>query len=252
MEFIKSERDGHLAIVTLSRGKANALNRAMIEELYAAISEAATDEAVRGLVLASDRPKFFSAGFDIAEVFKYGRETMTSFFARFIEVYTGLNRLPKPVIAAVSGHAFAGGAVLASACDFRIMAEGNFGFALNEINLGFVLPPGMIRMVIDAMGTSQARALLLSGATISPAQALDIGLVNELAKPELVLARATAQARELAEKPAAAFAALKRSIREIIGHPATDDRQFLGPFIDHWFSPEAHARKQALMESMRR
>ena len=141
MEHIQSERNGNLAILILSRGKANALNYALVEELCGAVAAAAADDSVRGLVIASDRPRFFSSGFDIREVFGYDREGMAAFFGRFIDLYESLYNFPKPVVAALSGHTFAGGAILAIACDFRIMAEGDFGFALNEVNLGLALTP---------------------------------------------------------------------------------------------------------------
>jgi enoyl-CoA hydratase/carnithine racemase len=132
MNHIRTETSENLLIVAMARGKANALNAAMVEELNVAVKEAAHNTDIRGVVLASDRPKFFSGGFDVMEVFNYERETMTEFFGQFIDLYEGLVNLPKPVVAAISGHAFAGGAVLALACDVRVMAEGPFGFALNE------------------------------------------------------------------------------------------------------------------------
>ena len=83
MEFVRTERNGNLLIVVLGRGKANALNRTMIGELALAIANAETDPAVRGVVLASDRPRFFSSGFDVVEVFGYPRDEMRSFFEQF-------------------------------------------------------------------------------------------------------------------------------------------------------------------------
>jgi 3,2-trans-enoyl-CoA isomerase len=115
------------------------------------------------LVLASDRPNFFSAGFDVKEVFQYDREAMTSFFGAFMDLHETMFRLPKPVVAALSGHTVAGGAVLALACDIRVMAQGPFRFALNEVNLGIILPPGIVRMAVDAIGIRHARELFLSG-----------------------------------------------------------------------------------------
>lgn len=253
MEHIKIESDEGLLIVRMSRGKANALNSAMVEELSAAIEQAGASESIRGVVLASDRAKFFSGGFDVMEVFGYDRETMTEFFGRFIDLYEGMLRLAKPVVAAVSGHAFAGGAVLALASDARVMAEGEFGFALNEINIGLALPPGMIRMAAVAVGTVKARELVLEGKTFTPAYALEVGLAKELAAPETVLERAIHRARELAGKPPLTYGAIKRSFNEVTGLPqATSDRQALDNFIEHWFSPESTAHRQSLIDSLRR
>src|SRR5579862_9610584 len=101
MEHLQAERDGTLLILTLSRGKANALNMALVDELAGAVAAAATDDSVRGLVLASGQPGFFSAGFDVREVFGYDCDGMAKFFGRFIDLYESLYRSPKPVVAAL-------------------------------------------------------------------------------------------------------------------------------------------------------
>ena len=252
MEHIKTETCEGLLIVTMQRGKANALNSAMVDELTLALKEAQS-ESVRGVVLSSNRPKFFSGGFDVMEVFSYDRPAMTDFFGRFIDLYEGLMQLPKPVVASVSGHAFAGGAVLALASDARVMAEGAFGFALNEVNIGLALPPGMIRMAIRAVGPWRAREMVLEGKTLNPGEALEIGLAGELASPESVLERAARRAQDLANKPPLTFGALKRSFNEVSGLFADGgDRQSLDRFIEHWFSPESIEHKQALIQSLSR
>jgi enoyl-CoA hydratase/carnithine racemase len=251
MAEIRCERQEGILVVTMMRGKANSLNLVMIEELNSAVDEAAREETILGLVLASDRPRFFSSGFDAKEVFRYDRETMILFFSRFIDLYESLFLLPKPVVAAVSGHAYAGGAVLAISCDLRILAKGNFGFALNEINLGIVLPPGIIRMAVSAAGINRAREMLLCGDPLTPSRALEIGLAHSLVEPEAVLETAILRCRELARKPGAAFAAIKHSLRELTDHSMTgDDKRVLGSFIEQWFSEEAESRKQALLKSL--
>jgi enoyl-CoA hydratase/carnithine racemase len=253
MENIKTETNEGLLVVTMARGKANALNSAMIDEMSAAIADAGSNDGVRGVVLASDRARFFSSGFDVTEVFEYDRDTMTDFFGRFIDLYEGIMRLPKPVVAAVSGHAFAGGAVLALACDTRVMAEGEFGFALNEINLGMALPPGMIRMAASALGVTRARELVLEARILSPAESLEFGLAAHLVAPDQALERAVAQARKMADKPPLTFGAIKGSLNQITGLlPTGSDRQYLSQFIEHWFSPESMRYKQALIDSLRR
>lgn len=252
MERIRTETDDGLLVVTMARPKANALDEAMVEELNAAVERAATDESVRGVVLASSSEKFFSGGFDVKEVFEYDRERMTAFFGRFIDLYEGMLGLPKPVVAAVNGHAFAGGAVLALASDARVMARGNFGFALNEINLGIALPPGIIRMAVSAVGARRARPLVLEGKTIAPAEAFEAGLADELAGAESALERACVRARELCAKPRLTYGAVKRGFNKIAGTVgAESDHQSLDAFIDHWFSEESKQHRRALLESLR-
>ena len=143
--------------------------------------------------------------------------------------------------------------MLALASDSRVMAEGEFGFALNEINIGLALPPGMIRMAVVAVGAVKARGLVLDGKTVKPAEALEIGLASELAAPESVLEHAVRRAREMAAKPPLTYASIKQSFNEVTGLPrAATDRQALGSFIDHWFSSESRRHRQLLIDSLRR
>jgi enoyl-CoA hydratase/carnithine racemase len=251
MPLIRNENRDGLLVVTMSRGKANALNAALVDELEASLARAKKND-VRALILASGCPNFFSAGFDAKEVFAYDRKTMTAYFGAFTDLYEGLFRLPKPVVGALSGHTVAGGAVLALACDVRVMADGPFRFALNEVNLGVVLSPGVIRMAIDAVGPRHARELFLEGEALAPARAKEIGLAAELAPPEEVLERAVARARALAEKPPGAFGEMKRTLIEVSGHPPQGSgRRHLRSFIKQWFAPECVERRNALTESLR-
>src|SRR5262249_9209885 len=251
MENIKAEADGRALVITLSRGKANALDWKTIEELTAAVSQARSDSAVRGIVLATASPRFFSGGFAVAEVFEVDRQKMGEFFGRFIDLYEALYHLPKPVVAAIGGHAYAGGAILALTADYRVMAEGEYGFALNEVNLGVALPPGVVRMAIDAVGYKNACELVLTGKAVSPEESLEIGLAARVVKPILLFDRALEVARELADKPPVAFANIKTEVRELAcGGAGTSDRHDLDRFLDSWFSPEAEPRKRALSESL--
>jgi Delta3-Delta2-enoyl-CoA isomerase len=245
MEHIRWERDGELAVVTMARGKANALNAAMMDELLEAVAQAAADESVRGVVLASDRPRFFSAGFDVREVFGYDRPQMAEFFGRFTRLYESLRALPKPVVGALSGHTFAGGSILALACDLRVMARGPYGFAVNEINLGLVLSPEISRMLTEAVGVGRARELLLSGDPVTPERAYEIGLVHELADEGAVRDRAVARARSLAAKPPMALGIMKAGLRGRRSEPAD-----VGRFVDLWFSEEATDARRRVVEKL--
>jgi len=247
MEHIQVAVEGKLAVVTMSRGKANAMNTAMCVEMRDAVRALAADAGVRALVLASDRPKFFCAGFDIAEVFRYDRAQLTECFVAFGEMVEDLMFCEKPVIAAMPGHAYAGGAVVALTADVRVMAEGSFGFAVNEINIGAVLPDNIYRSMIDAVGTRQARRMLLTGDAVKAPEALAMGLVDELAPADQVLERAKAIAAVWAEKPAAVFAEMKRMTRRVSGYVRSE---VPGPPVDPWFTPDTLARKSAMLAAL--
>ena len=259
-QTVTIRRDGAAATIELNRPDAlNAWNGPLGDELLAAVRAVAEDDDVRAVVVTG-AGREFSSGADLKD--QSGREQTAGgqwdVRARLTGCYhpiiTTIRTMPKPVVAAVTGHAYAGGAILALACDFRVMAEGEFGFAVNEINLGFMLPPGMIRMAVDAVGFRPAFELLLTGQSISSQKALQIGLAFEIAKQDSVLERALFHGRMLAEKPPAAFAAVKRSLRRISAGDSSDvsDREVLAAFIDQWFSGEAEKRKRALIQSLAR
>jgi enoyl-CoA hydratase/carnithine racemase len=249
MEFVRVDRDGLVAVVTMSRGKANAINRTMAQELWEAMNGVARDPEIRAVVLASDKPKFFSAGFDINEVFLYDRAQLGDCFRIYGETYERMLHMPKAVVAAAPGHCFAAGAILALACDYRLMAKGEFGFALNEINIGITLPMAVFRMLADVAGAAWARRLILSGDPVSMEQALQIGIADELAEPDQVLPRALEVARKFAEKPAAAFAEMKKLTRDYAGHTISSTP---GPAVEPWFTPDAEERKRQMLAAMSR
>lgn len=253
MQFVQASDDAEVRILKLSRGKANAINLQMVEELIEAVQQSGSDKSVRALVFGSAQPRFFSAGFDVGEAFAYDAPAMRQFFGRFIDLYESVLRLPKPVIGALSGHTFAGGAFLALTFDARVMAEGEYGFAVNEINLGVILPPCIRRMLINAVGPREATRMILTGDSVKPRRALEIGLVDEVVPEEDVLPTAIRFAHKLAEKPADAYCFSKRSLHRDLGHPENPgDRESLDEFLKQWFSAECIERRQALTASLKR
>ena len=242
-------KDG-IAVLTMARGKVNALNQEMVDEMIHALEEASQAQSIQALVLASNRPGFFSAGFDIKEVFLYDRPRMTAHLRSYGALIHKLHHFPRPVIAAINGHNFAGGAILALACDFRVMAEGEFGFAVNEIKVGVVIPPAIFKLCADVVGARNAHHMILTGDPVLSARALEIGLVDELAPAEEVLERARQLALRVSKNPPATFAAVKAVIREATGHSAEHGGFALAPPVEPWFTPEAEARKKAMLEQM--
>jgi enoyl-CoA hydratase/carnithine racemase len=249
MPDIRTGREGALLVLTLERGKANALNAAMVEGMHGALDEAA-DQAVRGLVLASISHKVFCAGFDVVEVFAYERPKMTAYMRRFIELLDRLRTLPKPVIAAMSGHAYAGGALMALMADVRIMAEG-FNIAINEVDLGVALPARLIRAMTLAAGRPAMQPLLLGGEAITASRAHAIGLVSEIVPAIDVLPVAMTRARQLADKPAVAFALHKQALDAAGGMPSEAERDAeVEQLLDVWFGKESTRRRAALIERL--
>jgi enoyl-CoA hydratase/carnithine racemase len=249
MAFITISDSSEIRVLALSRGKANAMNLVMVDELLDAVQAAAADDRVGAVVITSDRPGFFSAGFDVEEVFAYDRKEMNHFFGRFLDLFEALVETPKPVVGAISGHAWAGGAFLALGMDVRIFGDGDFSFALNEINFGAVLPAGIRRALMAVVGGREATRIILTGESLSPAHAMRFNLADAVVPLNEVLPRALQIAHQLAEKPKSAFAYTKRSLQSDLGHPA--EREDLTHFLDQWFSTECVERREALTAALK-
>lgn len=250
MQHLRLDREEGILVTTLSRGKANALNCDLVNELQQALNHAIGDDRTQGVVLTSESPKVFCGGFDVQEVFAYDRQRMTEYIKRFTRLFDTLRHLPKPTVAAISGHSYGGGAMLAMACDLRIMSEGDACFALNEVNLGAVLPERMIRAMADVVPGPTARKLFLEGHVYKAADALRAGIVEELVPVGNIRHRALTLARQLASKPRKAFAAHKAALVHGNGGPAfsPDEMDAMAEaFTAVWFSDECRGHRDALV-----
>jgi 3,2-trans-enoyl-CoA isomerase len=208
-------------------------------------------EAPAGLVL-SGAPGMFSAGLDVPLLLTLDRDGMRALWSAFYSLLRGLAASPLPVVAAITGHSPAGGAVLALYCDLRVMAEGEFRIGLNEVRVGLPMPPVILAAMRRLVGPRLAERMCVSGALVSPAEAVRIGLVDEVAPPERVVERAVAMAAELAALPRAAMAETRRLARAdlVAMFDAADAEQ--ENLLDSWFSAEAQATMRALVERLAR
>lgn len=252
MEHVGYELKDGIAVVTMRRGKSNPLNQAMVAELLAAVDQAAAAPDVRAFVLASDRPRFFSPGFDVTEVFTYNREQISTFLNQFALLMDHLQWMPKPTVAALSGHTYAGGALAALCTDFRVMADSpDYGFALTEVNIGVRLPASVFLLLSTAAGVPLARRAFLTGDAIRPAEGLAAGLFHTLCPEAEVPTQAIALATYLASKPPSTYAAIKEKVLFTAGHRRLDpSSNWIDP--EAWFTPEAEQMKRQLAEKLKR
>ena len=208
--MIRVERDGGVAVVTIDRQDAlNALDVATLTELRDRLRELAADSEVRAVVLTGAGEKAFVAGADIKYMSGLDREQAAAWGALGHEAATLLETMPKPAIAAINGFALGGGCELALACDLRY-ASSRAKLGQPEINLAIVPGWGGTQRLARVCGIGVAKDLILTGRTIDAAEALRVGLVNEIADP--VLERALETARELTTKSPAALAVAKRLV----------------------------------------
>lgn len=231
----------------LARNRANALNEGLLAALSDAIDGGASDPRVRALVLASDSPPVFCAGFDVQEVFAYDRPRMLAFFTRFVRTFEQLRSLPKPVLCALTGHAYAGGAILALGADLRVMAEQAL-LAVNEVDLAVSLPSPMIAALGACATPELARSMLLGAEEVTASRARAGGLVSEVLPASQVLARAVERAGGLGRKPAEAFRVHKLALDPLQGRASSAAE--IEHTIEAWFGAEATARRELLTQRL--
>ncbi len=248
MNLISSQLKDQILIVKLNRGVINAIDLEMVNELSAALREAEQDPGVGGLVLTSANDKFFSIGLDIPGLFPLSRKDFTSFYKAFNRLCIDLFRLPKPTVAAITGHAIAGGCILALCCDYRLIAEGRKFMGLNEIKLGVPVPYAADCILRHLLGFRIARDIMDGGEFYAGERLLELGMVDEVLPLSQLIPEAREKATSLAEKFPQAFARIKGNrvepVREEILQRLEEKEN---DFIELWYSPAA---RQALKEAM--
>lgn len=196
--IVKLEREGALALVTLNRPeRRNALDKAMIDALHGVLDTLAEDDAVGAMILAGAGDKAFAAGADIAQLRdRRRREALLSINSR---LFQRLEETPYPTIAAIRGFCLGGGSELALACDLRIAGE-SAKFGQPEVSLGIVPGAGATYRLPRAVGAAKARELIFTGRIIGAAEALRIGLVNEVVADGEVDAAARRMAADIVKQ----------------------------------------------------
>lgn len=200
--------DDGIATIRVDDGKVNAIDVAVLAALDTALDECAGDRAI----VLCGREGVFSAGLD--------RALLDAPAERIGELAVALTRTvmrlwtePRPVVAAATGHAVAGGTVLAMACDHAVAADGDFRWGLNETAIGLPLPQWVIDLARSTVRADRLEGLVLSGRLIDSREAVEVGFAGELAPPGDVVAVAHRRAAELAAPPAAVYAETKRRLR---------------------------------------
>jgi enoyl-CoA hydratase len=194
------ERDGAVAVVTLNRPKVlNALNQRTLEELGHAIDELGAEDTVRAIVLTGAGEKAFVAGADINELATQSPVSGRELARRGQALFSRIEQLGKPVIAAIGGFALGGGCELAMACTFRVAAD-TARLGQPEVNLGLIPGYGGSQRLLRLVGKDRAMDLILTGRMIEAEEALRIGLVTRVVPAASLLQEARLFAQELASK----------------------------------------------------
>ncbi len=249
MSLIAHECRQGTVILALSRDVTNAINLELVTELSEALRRSADDPRCRGLVLTGANEKFFSIGLDIPALFPLAPEEFTIFYRAFNRLCLDLYALPKPTVAALAGHAIAGGCILALCCDYRMIAEGKKLMGLNEIKLGVPVPYPADRILHNLAGWRIAREVMDGGEFYNGPELLARGLVDQVLPPEKVIPAAIEKAKALSGPAPEAFALIKRNRTEPVKTGILADlEERERRFVERWYSSPARESLQRAMD----
>jgi enoyl-CoA hydratase/carnithine racemase len=237
---IQVEMHGQVEMLSLDRSTTNAIDLALVQELTAVLREVKADPAIRALILRSANDKFFSIGFDIPHLIERSEKELAAFYKAFNQMCLDLYILPKPTLAAIEGHAIAGGCILALCCDYRFIAEGRKLMGLNEIKLGLPVPYVADSILRNLVGIRYAREIMDTGDFYPPQTSLQMGLVDHVLPMEELQSFAMKRAKSLAAHPSQAFSMIKHNRTEMVeSQIRTRLEEKEQRFIESWFSAEA-------------
>jgi|Deesub1362A_J573_1020465.scaffolds.fasta_scaffold00565_1 enoyl-CoA hydratase/carnithine racemase len=239
MRYLEVEYTERIAVVKLNRKSKNAFNTKFAREVFDTLLEIRDSEKVRGLVVTSTSDKFFSIGFDVSQLYSADRREFERFFRSFSDMCYTLYTFPKPTVAAITGHAVAGGCILALCCDYRFMAERGY-IGLNEVRLGVPIPLLAYLVLNQIVGDRYASEIAYSGELYTPQQALEMKLIDGIFSINELLAKSVEKAEKLAELPGKAFQAIKQNRTRMVEKEYSEHfEEDMLSFIEFWFSEEA-------------
>ena len=213
MTAVSFEVDGSLGWITLDNPPANSYDLSLMREFAAAVDDALASD-VRGIVVRSVNPKFFSAGADVKKFLDGDVEANMEMIRTSQSAFREMAAAPQVFIAHIAGHALGGGLELTLACDIRLASSGEYKLGTPEVTLGLLPGNGGTQRLTRLIGPSRALELLITGRTFGVQEAFAIGLVAAVYDPDQADARVREYAGRLAAGPALAIAAIKRCVRE--------------------------------------
>ena len=247
--MISLEVSDNVGILRLDRGVTNPINLELVKQITINLKNLQVDPEIHSVVLSSTNDKFFAIGFDIPELIELSKKEFKIFYQSYNQLCLDLYSFPKPTIAALTGHAIAGGCILALCCDYRFIAEGRKLMGLNEVKLGVPIPyPGdcILRQIV---GSRHAQEITYAGDFYPSNELLQMGMVDAVFSLEQVLHKSIEKAKLLGSLPQGAFERIKQNQIEVVRSQIIEylaEKEEI--FIEHWFSAEARDRLKEAVE----
>jgi 3,2-trans-enoyl-CoA isomerase len=240
---------GPIREIRLARPPANALNPELTQALAVAFEEAGREARA---VVVSGRPGMFSAGLDVPELIELDRNQMQRFWQSFINMLGRIAMMPVPTAFALTGHAPAGGIVMALFGDYRVMPQGSFKTGFNEVQVGLVVPPQVHAALVRLIGAHAAERITVAGEIMDAQKALKIGLIDELVEqPEAVVSRAIEWCEALLGLPQPAMSLSREMARADLHAIFQREEHGVEKFIDIWFQESSQRTLRSLVERLK-
>lgn len=250
METLKITIQESVAIIALDRGKSNAMNEQMLDELKKIIVSIEQDPNILGIILTG-KHGFFTAGLDLIELYGYNEAQMKIFWAKFLDLVKLLTSFKKPLISAISGHSPAGGCVLAICSDYRVMADGEFIIGLNEVPVGIIVPDSIFELYAFWIGKGNAYRNLLEGKLMGSAEAKSIGLIDATSSIDSLMTVALKKMKVYLQLEQTTWQQSKLNIRKaLIAKMNEDQTKTLDIMLKQWWSPSTRSILKTIIENL--
>ena len=248
--FINTQVTENICYIQLDRGKSNAMHLEMIEEITDTFRTLKEDPSVFAVILQG-KEGFFTSGLDLITLFQYDEEQMKTFWTKFIDLIEELASFPKPFITAITGHSPAGGCVLALCSDYRVMAAGEYIIGLNEVPVGIVVPTSIFELYSFWIGSGNAARFLMEGKLLTPQEALNIGLVDEVVNFDRIQTTAARKAKHYLLFEPNAWRATKLNIRQnLLKEVQATKGVAIEQVLERWWAPSTRAILQAIIDNL--
>lgn len=234
-----------MAVLQLQHGKASALDVELLEAMRRELATIAGSD-IRAVVITGTG-NIFSAGVDLFRLVDEGAPYVARFFPEMVEAFRDLFLFPRPVVAAVNGHAIAGGAVITAAADYRLMISGSAKIGVPELVVGVPFPALALEVVRFGVPPQHVEELVYTGKTITADDALKRGMIDEVVAPADLLERAVAIASDLGSRPRDAFRLTKMQLRMPFVARARELASADREALDLWSSPTTHEHIRAYL-----
>lgn len=252
MSLFKVTTQDKIRTIQMVRGSSNPINLDFLEEFNSIIDAAQADENVNGILLTG-QDHFFSVGLDLIELYDYDKNQFESFWKVFNIMIQKLVEFNKPMVAAITGHAPAGGCVISICADYRVMAQGKYKIGLNEIPVGIIVPPSIFELYAFWLGKRKASQFLFEGKLHTVDEALEVGLIDEAVPLEEVNEVALKKLKLYSQFNATAWRKTKQNCRaDLIKVVQSTDGEHLTNALKQWWEPEVRNALSAYIQTFKK